>query len=345
MKQSANAQVQLPGVPLVGPRSDAGFFILPIGDSIRSAVISENPLRRFSIVGLFTGADGAASGGDGYAVRRVLHSAFLALIFLLCFVGPLFVAAHFGGFFKSRQAPQPGVDELFPQSIAAGQAGGVQFASSPVLEPQTGTDFLAVSWFKFKKLPAPGERVLLLSKSEPGSKLETGYALLLVGDVEGPRPMVFLGSPSGGAWYRFTELKAVAQQWVMFALSIREGRFLGLHVATVVDPGRSDIRLLGGYDLESLPALGNERSLVIAPGGMTRFSGRIGPVGIFQRKGLGEDLRQLLKDLSRRPDDSSDLFARDEVALWWEGGTEDLSQHQHRWLGGGSAKGKESSGG
>ena len=277
-----------------------------------------------------TGPKAGPGEGTPPRLRELLYRAFLISVFVLSFLVPVFVAAHFGGVLPFSKSAESGTDQLFPDAVAvSGAEYRIQISSGPDLEPRADTDFLAVSWFKFRKFPARGERMLLLSKSEPGHKLQSGYALALVGDAEGLRPLVFLGDPAGGQWYRFTEVSLVSQQWVMFALTVREGRYLGLHMATVLEPGKSDIRLLGGYDIETLPNLTNQHPVAVAPQGMTRFSGSLGPVGIFQKKALGEELRALLKGLSRTPEDSPELFARKEVSLWWAGGSTDLSQNRH----------------
>lgn len=332
MYSGAAAHLITPEVPRVSRRSDSGFFLLALSVSpTLPSSLDSNSQQSFkkSVFSRLPSMGGFASSPQ--RARRVLYYVSLVTVFLLSFAGPVLVAGKLGGAFSIPQALRPGADEMFPQSIVIGGLDTkVQFASSPELAPTADKDFLLVGWFKFKKFPATGERMLLVSKSESGSRLQTGYALALAGDSEGPRPLVFLGDASGGRWYRFTELKVPAQQWVMFAVSLRQGRYLGLHVATALESGKSEIQLLGGYDLESAPDLSNQQPLALAPAGMMRFAGRLGPLGVFQKKELGGELRELLKGLSRTPEESPDLFARREVALWWTGGDTDHSSFQHQ---------------
>jgi hypothetical protein len=318
----------IPSVPVVRLRSDSGFFLLP-GRSLTNQVIgtTDTPSRWFRILSSF-GASGLT-----------LYPFYLAALFILAFAVPVLIAAHMSGALRSSPALPPGVDEIFPTSLSVGSGDfRVEIPSHVSFEPQSKKDFLLVSWFKFSKVPAAGERLLLISKSEAGGQMKTGYVFGLSGDDTGVRPILFMGHPGGGNWYRFAEMKLPPRTWIMFAISLREGRYLGLHAATVLEAGRSDIQLLGGYDLEQQAFVGNQSPIVVAPPGMTRFTGRIGPLGIFHREQLGEELRQLLKDLSREPLDTAGSLKRKDVALWWIGGDKDASEAEHQVMISGASR-------
>lgn len=318
----------VPGVPVVRPRSDSGFFLLP-GRSLTNQVIDTvgSRPRWLKVIGSFR--------FRGFT----LYPLYLGTLFVLAFAVPVLIAAHMSGALRSAQVLPPGVDEIFPTSLSVGSSDfRIEIPSHTTFEPQADKDFLLVSWFKFSKAPSPGERLLLLSKSEAGGQMKTGYAFGLSGDDTGVRPILFMGHPGGGNWYRFAEMKLPPRTWVMFAISLREGRYLGLHAATVVEAGRSDIQLLGGYDLEQQKFVGNQSPIVVAPPGMTRFAGRIGPLGIFHRDNLGEELRQLLKDMSREPLDTAGSLKRKDVALWWIGGDKDASEAEHQVMISGASR-------
>ena len=133
----------------------------------------------------------------------------------------------------------------------------------------------------------------------------------------------------------------------MFAVSLRDGRYLGLNVGEVTEPGKANLQLLGGYDLkesseiEQLELISNDLPLSIAPLGASRFNGRVGPFGVFRLEGLTENLHEILKKLSRRPLDTLDVFSKKEVALWWLGGDKDLGPHAQKITVGGVQKGKK----
>ena len=303
-------------VPAVKTRSDAGFFRL---SSVTSGIAVSQPVGRswFPLTG----------SGSGFQ-RRFYYPALLGILFVLSFAIPIAVAARIGGVLRPERPAESAADELFPDSFVMTSAEQrIEVLSSPELQPVEGRDFLVVGWFKFRKVPGPGERVTLISKTEPGPRPKTGFSLAVSGEDGGVRPVIFWGTPDGGKWYKFTDLKIPAREWLMVAVSLREGRYLGLNIAEASEPGKSNLELLGGYDLEDASMVPNDLPLMIAPPGTARFSGRIGPQGVFRPKKLTERLHEILKKVSRHPMDSMDPFDKKEISLWWPGGEKDLGPH------------------
>lgn len=255
----------------------------------------------------------------------------LAALFILSFVFPILVAAHLNGFFDGGWEEGAGNRrELFPTSIAVGQNDGpITIPAGPGLDPIVGRDFMLVSWFKFRKVPISGDKVFLLTKFPDERKPRSGYALGLIDDNGVLRPMVYWSTTEGGRWYRFSEFEVPAKVWTMFAVSLREGRFLGLHVATVSEAGEADTKLLGGYDLGADTVAAPEVPITLAPSFPTRYISRIGPVGIFNTKDLTNELKDVVKEFAKTPLEIPGAFSSSDVGLWISDGKADSSAYKH----------------
>ena len=321
-------------VPAVKARSDAGFFRL---SGISAEVAGPQPAQKSWIP-----IPGSVFGSGSGMQRRVYYPILLSVLFVLAFAIPVAVAAKIGGMFRQERPTETAADEIFPESLVmTSPEQRIEVISSAELEPAAGKDFLVIGWFKFRKVPATGERVTLLSKTESGPHARSGYSLVVAGDDGGIRPMIFWGGTDGGKWYKFTDLKVPAREWLMVALSVRDGRYLGLNVAEAFEPGKANLQLLGGYDLENAALVSNDLPLTVAPPGAVRFSGRVGPIGVFRLEGLTDKLQEILKKVSRRPLESLDAFSKKEVSLWWPGGEKDLGPHAQKITIVGVQKGKK----
>lgn len=268
----------------------------------------------------------------GLLSPRLVFSGVLTALFLLSFSVPILVATYFGGFFEPRAGSNQGKEELFPDSFSINQADVyVEVQPGDGLDVIAGKDFLMTSWFKLRKIPISGDRIVLVGKFPDEKKPREGFGLGLFDDHGLLRPMIFWGTKDGGGrWYRFSEFEVPARVWVMFAVSLREGRFLGLHVAAEREPGKWDVQLLGGYDIgsDSVPALG--QSLVTPALNQSRYVSRIGPLGIFHKPNLTQDLKDIVKKVARNPKEIPSEFSAEDIGLWIPDMNGDKSGHAHQ---------------
>lgn len=247
---------------------------------------------------------------SGTALRELLKSRarplLLVLAFSLAFFVPLSVALNVGGLVSfpwfSAQVEKP--QDLFsnPFSITV-QGSYLQVASvdnQAVGNPVASERFLVSTWFKLRRLPAPGEQLILFSKYEGNPLPTNGYALALRQDEHALRPIVFWGdAATHGRWYDFPAVELSSKDWFAFTLSFSEDRYLGLHLITTDDIG-NQVRLLGGYELSTAVIPSSSAPLILGAPRDRPFRGLIGPVGIFTGAAL-RDSRQLINQMAEVP--------------------------------------------
>ncbi len=196
--------------------------------------------------------------------------------------------------------------------------------------PQNG-DFLIVSWFNLRSLPSKEGRMFLLSHLNEGGPSKKGYGLALSrASREWMRPEVYLSfDGKTGGWYRFSDIRFLPGQWLMFAMAYYEGKYLGAFVGTYDDRGKVNIQKAGGYELDITwkPYKRSALKVGALKGGL--FRGQIGPVGVFNLTNLKESLNSILKDLMRDPIELPSQFNDENVLLWAPSGRNDLSPKAH----------------
>jgi hypothetical protein len=240
----------------------------------------------------------------------------LSLAFSLAFLVPLSVALSVGGLLSIpwMASNVDGPQELFsnPFSIAS-QGSYVEISSgdlpeggpSRVRAPVPGNPiaqerFLVTAWFKLRRLPAPGEQLILFSKYEGSPLPSNGYALALRQDELALRPLVFWGDASTpGRWYDFPAVELSSKDWFAFAMSFSDDRYLGLHLITTHDQG-NQVRLLGGYELSTAVVPSSTAPLILGAPRDRPFRGLIGPVGVFTGPGL-IDTRKIINEIAKVP--------------------------------------------
>lgn len=263
----------------------------------------------------------------------------LVALFGVSFLAPIVVGTRLTG--VREHAPPRRVDATFPESrdIDA-RADGVVIKHSPLLDPTPGEDFLVFGWFKLRVYPKDGQRTVLFSKYDSSARLGAGYALALTGEGGLVRPSVYWRDRAGtGRWLNFAELPRRTLGWSLFALSVHDSRFLGVHGAFLSDEdGRIEVFLLGGYDVSAIGAPSSDDALVFGAGGSRRFSGRLGPLGVFSLPSFEGDFNKLLKSYLRDPLDPFTTFRSSETKLWSVDLVRDQSPHNQEMTTLGAAK-------
>jgi hypothetical protein len=205
------------------------------------------------------------------------------------------------------------------------------------LLPVRESDFAVLLWARPRKLPAPGEGMVLLSKVESQGKSRAGYQLLLSRDASALRPQIYWRTEGRlGGVYNFSEISIQTGRWIGFAMSLRGGRFLGLHMVRYEEspdtpegpPRGGSVELLGGYDLgrEMFPS--NNADLLVGPFNRNLYRGDIGPFGVLRGEGLAGSLRESLTELAKEPREPLAVFDRSMVQFWTIDGRSDLSLNQ-----------------
>jgi hypothetical protein len=245
----------------------------------------------------------------------------LAAIFIACFSLSVFLGVRFGmRFVDSSGASSSDVEtELVPKiaDIDADQ-NYVHIRNSENLIPQTGRDFLLTVWVKFKKLPAPGQRVVFLGKTDWDDPRHSGFSMSLTREANVFRPAVYWQPPTGGnvGTLVFSELRVVPQRWILFALSVKDNRFLGLHTAMLLDGSAADVRLAGGFDVQNAAPPEGKTDLLVGALGSSPFRGEIGPIGVFEPKEIRGEVKRLLKDLVKNPAIPPEDIDQGDIRLW-----------------------------
>jgi hypothetical protein len=96
--------------------------------------------------------------------------------------------------------------------------------------------------------------------------------------------------------------------------------------------------LLGGYDVSAIGAPSSDDALVFGAGGSRRFSGRLGPLGVFSLPSFEGDFNKLLKSYLRDPLDPFTTFRSSETKLWSVDLVRDQSPHNQEMTTLGAAK-------
>ncbi len=258
----------------------------------------------------------AASRGLG-SPRRLIAvvgfvGSFLAAYFLFITVGS-FLGPERGSF---SQGVAPEGDDVFTDAlIVKGPSNAVRVSDAPGLTPSGADDFIFFVWFKLRDPLEKEERVYLMGKYAPDSRERLGYGLALVGGIDGVRPQVYWQGDAGpGNWHTFAAAKLKPQQWYLLAISFREKRFLGVHLATLGN--ESAPAVLGGFSVEGTGVPKTDADLVVGTFGSNYFQGRIGPFGIIQSKHFSDDVSGFVRAMADDPTSLPSTARAEDVALW-----------------------------
>ena len=245
--------------------------------------------------------------------------------FTCALVIPLLMAAYstgmlgWTGAFKRAQQDAP----AFPNSRFLAPGGPIKLASTEQLNPLVGEDFLVVTWVMLRKLPEPGQRIILLNKVDGPDRKQTGYAIGLTNEAGSIRPIVFWRDALGqGGWQTFAEIPVVTRAWMMLGLSFREQKLLGLHGGVRI-PGSGvkslaagELKLLGGYDVAGRGLPEPSSLIVVNPIGAGGFHGRLGLVSVLRAPDIGKDLLKTLKSFFNDPMTRPQGAVAEAVKVW-----------------------------
>jgi len=211
----------------------------------------------------------------------------------------------------------------FPKKV-----GRLRVVNSSNLDPVKNENFLLIAWFLINNRPKEGERIVLLNKSDQKSKFASGYAVALEFHNNSFIPFVYWKDTLGqGRWYRFSEAQILPKVWFMLALSFKDDRDLGLHVASLHTLLEDKIQLLGGYSFKDNLFPHSDSDLFLGGKGKYAFHGFLGPVGVFSGKDLTFEYRKLYGKLFVKPDVFPKEFKK-AVKFWTIDGEKDLSSFQ-----------------
>ncbi len=319
-------------VPQIRPGSDTSFF--KRAGEVLSGLNPAHTARGRSLIDRIRHRISSFRSllGDqsfGLVSRKIILVGVFALSFLL----PLSIAVNSSGFFSWHfSSDENSDDKMFNSSVAfSGPLSHVKIAPTSDLLGSPDKDLLLISWVKFRRIPENNQRMTIFSSLENTPYPKAGFALAVSGEGRGVRPAIYWSSQEYAGWYRFSEFSIDLDSWYLFAISFRHGNSLGLHLAQVKEVGRSEISLLGGYDLSAVGApIAPNSSLFIAPPGDNKFYGRVGGFGVLSISDLTDKLKDLLKNISRDPSKTFNEFDSDDILLRWEGGENDLSSFSRK---------------
>lgn len=254
----------------------------------------------------------------------------LSLLFAVSFALPLIFAIKVGSLLysdrESTDEHSRGSNFLSRSPLVSQPNSFLKINASRSLLPQEGKDFIFLLWVRPKKLPAPGERVVIMSKVDNESASRSGYALALQRETTGVKPFFYWRDRKGdGTWLSFSEIELVPRAWLMLALSFREARYLGMHGAVVVEQLKPELKLLGGYELEKRIFPSSESNLLVGSHGNGIFRGEIGPIGIFSADSFTDRLESLFNSALVKPEEVPADLSSEEVMLWTIDGKNDSS--------------------
>lgn len=242
----------------------------------------------------------------------------LALGFTVAFAVPLFGALHIGGLIRLPwSSDKPAVpQELFTNPyVIATQGSYVALEGAETANPSKTAPFLFTVWLNLKKLPAPGEQLVLLSKYEGSPLPNNGYAIALKRDEASLRPMVFWGDETTtGKWYDFPEIEISAREWFLIGLSFSQQKYLGLYFGDPKAAG-DPLKLLGGYELGTPVVPSSSAPLILGAAVERHFRGLIGAFGVFNGKLPGET-RAVLSAMMKSPSTLTEPLATLPHVVW-----------------------------
>lgn len=219
--------------------------------------------------------------------------------------------------------------ELLPILKVEKSGKFLRVADSPGLEPEVGKSFILASWFRLRRLPREGERMVLLSKFDPEVRSQRGYSLTLIREEGNLRPMVYWKNPEAqGGSFKFSEFNIKKKEWFLLGLSFSEGTKLGLHLVTIGDEGKANVSLLGGYELSTPVIPSSTSDLFIGSWAKGSFRGQIGSVLILSSEEKMPPLSRVFKRLAESPSSLPAGFDEQDVQIWLRNSARDEGPKQ-----------------
>ena len=259
--------------------------------------------------------------------RNIAFAAGLLGLFIVSFSLPFLLAGGIGDYLTPLHQSEDSVDQVFPEAtVVSGPQSYLNVNAGELLDPPSDKDFLVGGWFKLRTAPRPGERMVFFSKIDEQTR--SGYAVGLARDNDSMRPIVYWRDTQGrGGWRNFPEYAVPARTWFLLGLSFYGGRYLGLHMVTLAEDAKPQVKLIGGYDLGEGAYLKSTAPLLIGASGNSAFRGKIGPVAVFNARDLKQDLSSILDELSIAPRQVPSRFSEANVLFWSIDGKHDSGKH------------------
>ncbi len=254
---------------------------------------------------------------------------FLGALFFCSFLLPVWVVSLF---LRDSSSSVANVDQdpLFPDSIPVKTRGAFfTVQDNPGISAIEGSDYLFFGWFKFDTLPQEEKEAVLVSKIDQSRGTRPGFSIQILRKGESFRPSVYWKNNEGkGGRYEFEDFKLSVSVWYAFVLSYQQPNTLGFHFVSIKEGEKPITTLLGGYKLKiPVYAASNVRLQIGAPQ-LGTFRGSIGPVGVISGKNILEDMRGILKELSKNPLGIESFFDKNDIKFLTTDGVNDVgSQH------------------
>ncbi|MDC0358900.1 hypothetical protein OAO01_08795 [Oligoflexia bacterium] len=270
-------------------------------------------------------------GGDEEHKKNSFFLVLLAIIFLVSFAAPIIFGVSYSTFFSPADEDVVESDKLFPDAVSVpGPGTYLRVHAAKGLDPEAEKDFLFLVWLNLKKFPDVGEKIALVAKFDVSTPTRTGYTIGIARGEDSIYPILHWQNRAGtGGSYRFSDMRFLPKTWVMLAVTLQKGKFLGMHSAMVSEGTVPQLELLGGYELEPAVVPSSESGLVLGALSSGLFRGKLGPFGIFSGDNIIEELEDTLQQFLKEPLELPTAFSDKEVMLWSIDGVTDLSQNAH----------------
>lgn len=251
----------------------------------------------------------------------------LALIFIFAFIVPFYIFKFFYSGF--RHSPSSYIDNkssiLFTNPLLIKGAGSfASIKSSDNLNPQEKKDFLFFIWVKNRSITQDQGRNIFLLKYDENLKSKAGYGLALVSKNGRVHPELYWKGEKEGGWHQFPDIPDYKDMWIVYVMSFRDNKSLGLHLVVPSLIGeKPQIKLVGGYPLEI--DVKNSGNLIIGAPEHSNFRGSIGTFGILEKTNLTENFNDILKLIANNPVEPPKDLDPGLISLWMSEGRKDVS--------------------
>ncbi len=212
----------------------------------------------------------------------------------------------------------PPEDSFISSSIKfVGKRHPIRVLDTAEFTPQVDRDFVLTLWVKFNRAPEPRNDYVLVQKLVGEERRRTGFEFRLNRDRSGTRPIVsWHGAPaSSESEFQFSDFKFQPKTWNLFAIGIKEQRFLVMRGVSIRDDKSLDVQNLGAHDLGSSTDIKNLADLYVGALGAGNFQGELGPLMIFSGQKLIDNFDQLVAGIVQSPNTIPPLADNQQLDL------------------------------
>jgi hypothetical protein len=209
------------------------------------------------------------------------------------------------------------IEELFENTFSVKRnESHLRVANDETINPNISDDYLAFAWVKFNNVPKERGRVTIISKLNEDSAHRNGYALGVIRDERSVRPVAIWTDGSEAAkWMYFSEVPIIPHQWLLLAISVSRGRFVGVY-SGYYSEGKGSAILHGGYDMERSTDASSTAPLRVGASRSGSFRGQLGPFGILKGPDIAEHAKELVKAMALTPNRVPRAVQSDWISLW-----------------------------